>query len=70
MKVLTATLSQYKALNGFQNGLSKLEFAKDVNDNWIVGLEVLEDDDFLEIRKQLNELKQIEYVPFDDITEQ
>ena len=62
MIVLKATLAQYKALNGFQNGLSILQFAKDGNDNWIVGIEVLTDPDFEPIRPQLNELKQIEYI--------
>ena len=62
MKVLKATKTQYNSLNGFQNGLSKLEFAKDGNDNWIVGLEVLNDNNFAEIRTQLNELTQIEYI--------
>jgi len=62
MKVLKATKTQYNSLNGYKNGLSKLEFANDVNDNWIVGLEVLEDENFAEIRSQLNELTQIEYV--------
>ena len=62
MIVLKATLAQYNKLNGFQNGLSILEFAKDGNNNWIVGIEVLTDPDFEPIRTQLNELKQIEYV--------
>ena len=62
MKVLKATKTQYNALNGFQNGLSMLQFAKDGNDNWIVGLEVLNDNNFAEIRTQLNELTQIEYI--------
>jgi hypothetical protein len=62
MKVLKATKTQYNALNGYENGLSKLEFAKDVNDNWIVGVEVLEDENFAEIKEQLSKLKQIEYV--------
>ncbi len=62
MKVLKATKTQYNSLNGYENGLSKLEFAKDINDNWIVGLEVLEDENFAEIRTQLNELTQIEFI--------
>lgn len=62
MKVLKATKTQYNSLNGYENGLSKLEFAKDVNDNWIVGLEVLEDEDFSEIKEQLSKLTQIEYI--------
>lgn len=62
MIVLKATLAQYKSLNGFENGLSILQFAKDGSDNWIVGIEVLTDPDFEPIRPQLNELKQIEYI--------
>jgi hypothetical protein len=62
MKVLKATKTQYNSLNGYENGLSRLEFAKDVNDNWIVGLEVLNDNNFEAIHPQLNELTQIEYV--------
>ncbi len=62
MVVLKATLAQYSELNGFENGLSILQFAKDGNDNWIVGIEVLTDPDFEPIRPQLNELTQIEYI--------
>ncbi len=62
MVVLKATLAQYSELNGFENGLSILQFAKDGNDNWIVGVEVLTDPDFEPIRPQLNELTQIEYI--------
>jgi hypothetical protein len=62
MKVLKATKTQYNSLNGYENGLSKLEFAKDINDNWIVGLEVLEDDNFAEIKEQLSKLTQIEFI--------
>jgi hypothetical protein len=62
MKVLKATKTQYNSLNGYENGLSKLEFAKDVNDNWIVGLEVLEDNNFAEIKEQLSKLTQIEFI--------
>lgn len=62
MKVLKATKTQYNSLNGYENGLSKLEFAKDINDNWIVGLEVLEDENFAEIKEQLLKLTQIEFI--------
>jgi hypothetical protein len=62
MKVLKATKTQYNSLNGYEKGLSKLEFAKDVNDNWIVGLEVLEDENFAEIKEQLSKLTQIEFI--------
>ena len=62
MKVLKANTTQYSALNGYKNGLSKLEFIKDGNDNWIVGLEVLEDENFAEIKEQLSKLTQIEFI--------
>jgi hypothetical protein len=62
MKVLKATKTQYNSLNGYENGLSKLEFAKDINDNWIVGLEVLEDENFAEIKEQLSKLTVIEFI--------
>jgi hypothetical protein len=62
MKVLKATKTQYNSLNGYENGLSKLEFAKDINDNWIVGLEVLDDENFAEIKEQLSKLTQIEFI--------
>jgi hypothetical protein len=62
MIVLTPTKKQFKALNGFQKGVSRLTFIEDSNGFIYCGIRVLEDDDFLEIRKQLLELKQIEYV--------
>jgi hypothetical protein len=67
MKVLKATQTQYNSLNGFQKGVSRLEFFKDKNDNWVVGLQVLEDLDFAAIYSDLERLEQIEYAPFDDI---
>ena len=63
MIVLKATPKQYKALDGYKNGNNILIFAKDGNDNWIVGLEVLKDSAFDAIHDQLNELERIEYVP-------
>lgn len=63
MKVLKATQEQYNNLNNFQNGNSLLQFTKDVNENWIVGKNVLTDDAFLEIRQQLNELEEIDFEP-------
>lgn len=61
MKVLKATQEQYEALNGFESGISKLEFVKDGEDNWVVGLEILEDDNFAEIKSSLLLLEQIDY---------
>jgi hypothetical protein len=61
MIVLTPTQKQYDFLNEYQNKSSKLIFVKDGSDKWIVGLEVLEDINFSEIREQLSELQRIEY---------
>ena len=70
MKVLKATASQYKLLNGFQKETSKLDFVKDQNNNWIVGMEVLTDPDFKEIKSELLKLKEIEFIePITDIIE-
>ena len=62
MKVLTPTKEQFKKLNGFQKGVSRLTFIEDSNGLVYCGIRVLEDDDFLEIREELLKLKQIEYV--------
>jgi hypothetical protein len=62
MIVLTPDKEQFKALNGFQKGVSRLTFIEDSNGFIYCGIRVLEDDDFLEIRKQLLKLKQIEYL--------
>ena len=61
MKVLKATIEQYKNLNGFKKETSKLEFVNDIDNNWIVGTEVLTDSNFEEIKLKLLELEQIDY---------
>ena len=63
MKVLKATQSQYEALNGFQNGVHKIEFVKDADDNWILPVQVKENNAFGPIHEQLNELEEIDYNP-------
>lgn len=63
MIVLKANAKQFNSLEGFRNGDNLLKFAKDANNNWIVGLEVLEDSAFIKIHEELNELERIEYVP-------
>ena len=62
MKVLKANKTQYNQLNGYEIGVSKLEFVKDGADNWIVGLDVIHNGNFLDIREQLLELEEIEYI--------
>jgi len=50
-------------LDGYRNGDNLLKFAKDGNDNWIVGTAVLSDAAFAAIHDSLNELERITYVP-------
>jgi hypothetical protein len=63
MIVLHPNEEQYNALNGYKNNASELLFVKDGSDRFIVGLEVLDDPNFSEIREQLLELEQITYTP-------
>jgi len=70
MIVLKATQTQFDALNGYKNRDNLLKFAKDGNDNWIVGTAVLNDSAFEAIHDQLNELERIEYVPIPDPDEE
>lgn len=62
MKVLHANQEQYEALNGFSQSVSILEFTKDGLDRWVVGKEVISNGNFLEIREQLLELEEIDYI--------
>jgi hypothetical protein len=63
MIVLHPSEEQYKALNGYANDVHKLIFAVDGSGRFIVGIEVLDDPNFSEIRDQLLELEQITYTP-------
>lgn len=63
MIVLHPNESQYTALNGYKKNASELLFVKDGSGRFIVGLEVLNDPNFSEIREQLLELEQITYTP-------
>jgi hypothetical protein len=61
--VLLATQEMFERLNGYKNGNSLLEFVQDVNDNWVVGEEVLNDVAFADIHQELSTLEKINYVP-------
>jgi hypothetical protein len=63
MIVLHPNEDQYKALNGYKNNASELLFVQDGSGRFIVGIEVLNDANFSEIREQLLELEQITYTP-------
>ena len=63
MEVLKANIQQYEALQGFANGNHIIDFSLDADDNYIIGKQVLTDDNFLEIRNQLEQLEVIPYNP-------
>jgi hypothetical protein len=63
MLVLKANEEQYNALNRYENNGNVLEFSKDKNNNWVVGINVLTAECFYEIWQELSELETIEYVP-------
>jgi len=62
MKVLKGTTKQVSELTGSYANGAEIRFVKDGNDNNIIGLEVLTDDDFIEIRQQLLALTKIDYI--------
>jgi hypothetical protein len=62
MKVLKGTTKQVSELTGTYANGAEIRFVKDGNENNIIGIEVLTDDDFIEIREQLLALTKIDYV--------
>lgn len=67
MLVLHPNTEQYNTLNGYKKNASELQFVKDGRGRWIVGLEVLDDPNFSEIKQQLEQLEKIEYTPYDEV---
>lgn len=63
MIVLHPNEDQYNALNGYKNNASELLFVQDGSGKFIVGIEVLNDTNFIKIREQLLEFEQITYTP-------
>ena len=63
MLVLKANEEQYSALNNYENKGNILEFSKDKNNNWVVGINVLTAECFYEIWHELSQLETIEYTP-------
>jgi hypothetical protein len=66
MIVLHPNTQQYNKLNGYKKNASELLFVVDGSGRFIVGLEVLEDSNFVEIHDQLEQLKRIQYTPFNE----
>lgn len=63
MLVLKANEEQYSALNNYENNGNILEFSKDKNNNWVVGINVLTAECFYEIWHKLSKLETIDYIP-------
>jgi hypothetical protein len=55
---LVATEAQKQMLDGFEFGVSRLEFVQDVQGQWFVGSEVLDDPNFAVIRQFLLQLEE------------
>jgi hypothetical protein len=58
MMKLIATEAQKQMLDGFEFGVSRLEFVQDAQGRWFVGSEVLNDPDFEVIRQFLLQLEE------------
>ena len=67
MIVLHPNTEQYNVLNGYKHNAYELLFVLDGSGRYIVGLEVLDDENFTEIHDQLNELERIKYTAFNEI---
>ena len=65
MKVLKATVTKKNSLEGIYNSV-ELKFIQDINNNWVVNDSVLNDDNFIEIREQLQDLPLIDFEPKED----
>jgi hypothetical protein len=63
MIVLHPNTEQFNALNGYKNKTSELLFVIDGSGKYIVGVEVLNDENFAEIHNQLDKLERIQYTP-------
>jgi hypothetical protein len=63
MKVLKATLYKKNKLEGIYKNGAMLQFIKDAENNWVVNEAVLNDENFAEIKKQLELLPLIDYLP-------
>lgn len=63
MKVLKATFKQKTALECTYKKGSVLQFIQDANNNWVVNDSVLFDENFEEIREQLEALTLIDFEP-------
>lgn len=63
MEVLKATQQQYEALNGYKNIVSRVEFIKDADGNWITNIENIDNPNFAEIKAELESMERITFKP-------
>jgi hypothetical protein len=63
MLVLKATTRQKNKLEGIYKNGAYLQFIKDANNNWVVNDAVLFDNNFLDIKNELEKLPLIEFIP-------
>jgi len=63
MIVLKANKSQHNKLNGYSKNNSLISFIKDCNGNYVIGLNVLDDPNFIEIKEKLTDLQRIKFEP-------
>jgi len=67
MIVLHPNTEQFNALNGYKHKTSELLFVIDGSGKYIVGVEVLTDENFAEIHNQLDKLERIQYTPNEEL---
>lgn len=63
MIVLAPNEQQFQELNGYQNGIFRLEFIIDGSGRYVALLDVLTYEPFKEVWDKLNELERIEFTP-------
>jgi hypothetical protein len=66
MIVLTPNEQQFQELNGYQNGIFRLEFAIDGSGRYFASLSILEYEPFKEVWDKLNKLDRIEFTPYSE----
>jgi len=67
MIVLHPNTEQFNALNGYKHKTSELLFVIDGSGKYIVGVEVLTDENFAQIHNQLDKLERIQYTPNEEL---
>jgi hypothetical protein len=63
MRVLLVPKNTVAKVNGKYNGIHAIECGQDADGNYILPIDVLDDDNFEEIKDILLKLKQIEFNP-------